>query len=94
MLSRASSRGFNLSALTHLRDMSRLVPLTVELAMNNRVKEVVSRKAIKREIGNARKKLIKLERTDPKSLSEREAIFRQLIQLELCEKIINDIHIL
>jgi hypothetical protein len=62
--------------------------------MNDRVKEVVSRRAIKREIGDARKKLIKLDRTHPSSLSKREAIFRQLLQLELCEKILNDVHII
>ena len=62
--------------------------------MNDRVKEVVSRKAIKREIGIARKKLLKLKRSHLASLSKREAIFRQLLQLELCNKILNDIHIL
>jgi hypothetical protein len=62
--------------------------------MKNRVREVVSRKAIKREISNARKKLIKLDRARPRSLSEREAIFRQLVQLELCERIISDIHLI
>lgn len=62
--------------------------------MKNRVREVVSRKAIKREISNARKKLIKLDRERPRSLSEREAIFRQLVQLDLCERIISDIHLI
>jgi hypothetical protein len=62
--------------------------------MNDRVKEVVSRKAIKREIGAVRKKLIKLRRTRPASLSKREAIFRQLLQLEVCERILNDFHII
>lgn len=62
--------------------------------MKNRVREVVSRKAIKREIENARKKLIKLERGRPRSPSEREAIFRQLVQLELCGIIIKDLHVL
>lgn len=61
--------------------------------MNDRIKEVVSRKAIKREIEAARKKLVKLRLKPPKSPSVREAIFRQLLQLELCEKIINDVHI-
>jgi hypothetical protein len=61
--------------------------------MNNRVREVVSRKAIKREIEAVRKKLIKLQRSDPKSPSEREAIFRQLLQLEVCKKILFDFHI-
>jgi hypothetical protein len=61
--------------------------------MNDRVREVVSRKAIKREIEAARKKLVKLRLKPPKSPSAREAIFRQLLQLELCEKIINDVHI-
>ena len=62
--------------------------------MNDRVKEVVSRKAIKREIGAVRKKLIKLRQTRPASLSKREAIFRQLLQLEVCETILNDFHIM
>lgn len=62
--------------------------------MNDRVKEVVSRKAIEHEIGIARKKLLKLKRSHLASLSKREAIFRQLLQLELCDKILNDIHIL
>jgi hypothetical protein len=62
--------------------------------MKNRVREVVSRKAIKREISNARKKLIKLDRGRPRSPSEREAIFRQLVQLDLCERIISDIHLI
>jgi hypothetical protein len=61
--------------------------------MNNRVREVVSRKAIKREIEAVRKKLIQLKRRDPKSPSEREAIFRQLLQLEVCKKILFDFHI-
>ncbi len=62
--------------------------------MKNRVREVVSRNAIKREIKNARKKLIKLDRGRPRSLSEREAIFRQLVQLDLCEIIIKDLHLM
>jgi len=62
--------------------------------MNHRIKEVVSRKPIKREIRSVRKKLIELNRRGPKSLSEREAIFRQLLQLELCEIIINDMHLM
>jgi hypothetical protein len=63
------------------------------VAMNGRVKEVVSRKAIKREIEAAREKLIKMRETPSESLTKREAIFRQLLQLELCEKIINDVHL-
>ncbi len=62
--------------------------------MKDRVKEVVSRKAIKLAIGAARKKLIKLRETPPESLTKREAIFRQLLQLELCEIILDDVHIL
>ncbi len=62
--------------------------------MNHRLKEVVSRKPIKREILAVRKKLIKLNRERPKSPSEREAIFRQLLQLELCEIIIDDMHMI
>lgn len=61
--------------------------------MNYRVKEVVSRKPIEREIEAVRKKLIQLKGRDPKSPSEREAIFRQLLQLEVCEKILFDFHI-
>ena len=75
--------------------MSRLAALLpLELAMKTRVREVVSRKAIKREIAIARKELLKLERERPASLSVREAIFRQLVQLDLCEMIIRDIHLL
>lgn len=62
--------------------------------MNTRVKEVVSRAAIKREIEAARKKLVKLREQHPKSPSAQEAIFRQLLQLELCEIIINDMHMM
>lgn len=61
--------------------------------MDDRLKEVVSRKAIKREIGIARKKLDRLRHSNLKSPDKREAIFRQLVQLELCEKILSDIHI-
>ena len=61
--------------------------------MSDRVKEVVSRKAIEREILIARKKLLKLKRSHLASPSKREAIFRQLLQLEFCEKILNDFHI-
>ena len=62
--------------------------------MNHRLKEVVSRKPVKQGIRTVRKKLIELNRREPKSPSEREAIFRQLLQLELCEIIINDMHML
>lgn len=61
--------------------------------MDDRLKEVVSRKAIKREIGIARKKLDRLRQSNLKSPDKREAVFRQLVQLELCEKILSDIHI-
>ena len=62
--------------------------------MNDRLKEVVSRKAIEREIGIAKKKLLKLKRSHLSSPSRREAIFRQLLQLEFCQKILNDFHIM
>jgi hypothetical protein len=76
--------------------VSRKLPhfTSLEKTMNHRVKEVVSRKPIKRGIRTVRKKLIELKRREPKSLSESEAIFRQLLQLELCEIIINDMHMI
>ena len=60
--------------------------------MKYRIREVVSSEAIKREIKIARKKLRKLQQGHPKSPAERETIFLQLVQLELCEMIIRDIH--
>jgi hypothetical protein len=62
--------------------------------MRRNVKEVVSRRAIKREIDKVRRKLIKLERARPLSADKRESIFRQLLQLELCDRILFDVHIL
>jgi hypothetical protein len=35
-----------------------------------------------------------LRETPPESLTKREAIFRQLLQLELCEIILDDVHML
>lgn len=61
--------------------------------VDDRVKEVVSRHAIKQEIETARKKLNEMREHHPKSSSEGEAIFRQLLQLELCDTILNDMHI-
>jgi hypothetical protein len=53
-----------------------------------KLKEVVSRKGIQREIEKARKQLSALERdSDPK---KRDAILRQLLQLDVCEEILFD----
>jgi hypothetical protein len=53
-----------------------------------KLKEVVSRKGIQREIEKARKQLSALEKdSDPK---KREAILRQLLQLDVCEEILFD----
>ena len=59
----------------------------------DRVKAVVPRDAILREIETARRKLVEMRGRDPKS-PEREAIFRQLLQLELCDTILEDVHII
>ena len=53
-----------------------------------RIKEVVSRKGIKREISKARKKLTALEKRTPRD--NRHAIHRQLLQLNACESILWD----
>jgi hypothetical protein len=66
--------------------------LGVAMSDPDRVKEVVSRKAIMQEIEAVRKKLLEM-REHPKSPSEGEAIFRQLLQLEVCETLLNDFHI-
>jgi hypothetical protein len=60
---------------------------------DDRVQEVVSRKAIKQEIESARKKLDEMRKHHRKSSPEGQAIFRQILQLELCDTILNDMHI-
>ena len=60
----------------------------------DRVKEVVSRKPIMQEIEIARKKLVALRDSRPESPTERAAIFRQLVQLDLCDAILLDVHII
>jgi hypothetical protein len=61
--------------------------------VDDQVKEVVSRKAIKQEIESARKKLDEMRKHHHKSSPEGQAIFRQILQLELCDTILNDMHI-
>jgi hypothetical protein len=61
--------------------------------VDDRVKEVVSRKAIKQEIESARKKLEEMRKHYHKSSPEGQAIFRQILQLELCDTILEDMHI-
>jgi hypothetical protein len=61
--------------------------------VDDRVKEVVSRHAIKQEIETARKKLNEMRKLHPKSSPEDQAIFRQLLQLDVCDTILNDMHI-
>ena len=57
-----------------------------------RIRAVVSRKGIRREINKARKKLAALEkRAAPR---KRDAIQRQLLQLKVCEEIIFDFYIM
>lgn len=57
-----------------------------------RVKALVSRKAIHREIKKAQKKLAALEkRAAP---SQHDAILRQKLELHLCEEIIDDIYLI
>jgi hypothetical protein len=62
--------------------------------VDDRVKEVVPRDAIVREIEAVRKKLNEMRERHPKSSPEGEAIFRQLLQLELCDTILHDVHII
>jgi hypothetical protein len=62
-------------------------------SVEDRLKEVVPRDAIVREIEAVREKLVEM-RKHPKSPSEREAIFRQLLQLDLCDTILHDVHII
>ncbi len=57
-----------------------------------KVKEVVSRKGIQREIEKARKQLSALEKdSDPK---KRDSILRQMLQLDVCEEILFDFFIM
>jgi hypothetical protein len=57
-----------------------------------RVRGLVSREAIKREIKKAQKKLAALEkRATPE---QRDAILRQKLELHLCQEIIEDIYII
>ncbi len=57
-----------------------------------KLKEVVSRKGIQREIEKARKQLSALEKdSDPK---KRDAILRQMLQLDVCEEILFDFWLL
>jgi hypothetical protein len=57
-----------------------------------KLKEVVSRKGIQREIEKARKQLSALERdSDPK---KRDAILRQMLQLDVCEEILFDFFVI
>jgi len=62
-------------------------------SVDDRLKEVVPRDAIVREIEAVREKLVEM-RKHAKSSSEREAIFRQLLQLDLCDTILHDVHII
>ena len=55
-----------------------------------RIREVVSRKGIRREIIKARKKLVAIEKRSP---GKRLAIHRQLLQLKVCEEILFDFFI-
>lgn len=57
-----------------------------------RVKGLVSRKAIKREIKKAQKKLAAMEkRATP---GQRDAILRQKLEFHLCQEILDDIYII
>jgi hypothetical protein len=57
-----------------------------------KLREVVSRKGIQREIEKARKQLSALEKdSDPK---KRDAILRQMLQLDVCEEILFDFWLL
>jgi len=56
-----------------------------------RIRAVVSRKGIRREINKARKKLAAMEKRAP---GKRQEIQRQLLQLKVCEEIIFDFYIM
>jgi|HubBroStandDraft_1064217.scaffolds.fasta_scaffold4977591_1 hypothetical protein len=57
-----------------------------------KLKEVVSRRGIKREIEKARRKLSALEKDA--APRKRDAILRQMLQLEVCETVLNDYFII
>jgi hypothetical protein len=57
-----------------------------------KVKEVVSRRGIQREIDKARKKLAALEKDAVPT--KRDAILRQMLQLDVCETVLNDYFII
>jgi hypothetical protein len=57
-----------------------------------KVKQIVSTKGIRLEIEKTSKKLSLLEK-DAK-LSEREAIVRQMLQLDVCKRILHDFFII
>jgi hypothetical protein len=57
-----------------------------------KVKEVVSRRGIQREIKKARKKLTALEKDAVPA--NRDAILRQMLQLDVCENVLNDYFII
>jgi hypothetical protein len=57
-----------------------------------KVKEVVSRRGIQREIKKARKELAALEKDAVPG--KRDAILRQMLQLDLCENVLFDFFII
>jgi hypothetical protein len=57
-----------------------------------KVKEVVSRRGIRREINKARKKLSALEKDAVPS--KRDAILRQMLQLDVCENVLDDLFLI
>jgi hypothetical protein len=57
-----------------------------------KVKEVVSRQGIDREIKKARKKLAALEKDAVPA--KRDAIFRQMLQLDVCDCVLHDFFII
>jgi hypothetical protein len=57
-----------------------------------KVKEVVSRKEIQQEIKKAKKKLSALAKDA--APTKRDAILRQMLQLDLCETILQDFFII
>jgi hypothetical protein len=57
-----------------------------------KVKEVVSRRGIQREIQKARKKLNALEKDA--APAKRDAILRQMLQLDVCESVLSDYFII
>jgi hypothetical protein len=57
-----------------------------------KVKEVVSRRGIQREIEKVRKKLAALEKEAVPT--KRDAILRQMLQLDVCETVLHDYFII